>query len=119
MSVRVSPEPGARVGKRSGGAPGSVRPRREGQEALRGWSLIPFRHFFGVNEQRWNSRIALPHSARYLCSLGAKLRGAGVILGGAGAPGWEGGARPRPKGEGWRSESATPHLGCRLPALLP
>lgn len=56
-----------------------------GRRGLWGWSLSSFPHF-GANEPCWNSKIALPHSVRNLCSPGAKLRGAGVVLSGAGGP---------------------------------
>lgn len=80
-----------------------------GRKGLWGWSLSSFRHF-GANEPCWNSKIALPHSVRNLCSPGAKLRGAGVVPSGAGGPAArEGGARPWLRGEGWQSEPVTPH----------
>lgn len=41
VSVRLAPGPGPRVGKRSRGARGSGRPRREGPAAPRGRSRIP------------------------------------------------------------------------------
>lgn len=112
------PAAGAQVGKGRGGAPGSACRGREGREAVRGCSRIPFLQFF------WGKTAALEFQNRPL-ALGVQplLRRAEVVgsrdgQGGEGGPGWEAGARPRRWGEGWRPEPATPHFGATLPAFL-